>query len=630
LARPSLVAPHVPSLTRPAAPQTRSLGAAVTQLSFSPDGSFLAAGLANGAVRLLRIADESAQRAHRAGAEPKVCLRRAAQRSAAASAHPPPPQSLEDVASFQQSRAAVTRLAVAPGGQLVAAADAEGHVMLFRLQARELDPQRPPEWAYVGRHRAHFKPVARSVHRARAAAPPLTPLRSLQFGNAVVADVFEGGSAGVAREQPVSGSVSAAAADVDAALAPRPAPPLRLWSLGEDRVLHEFDLAGASIRGGLNIKSSTRVQQLHTPSTLLPLLSSQGRKQTLLVADDDGKLKVWQDGLSGWSCRKTVMAPPAAGAIRYLIAPNRLGKRASARARRWRSAHAGGAGVADEDDPQTTLFYAAADRTIGVIKLPLDGNPETSLSVLAHPGRIAAVASTFDGSLFLTAGGEDRTVLMWSFSKPAFDASIALSAQSPPLRIGSRLDPHLALSLAAGAKASDAFLRMLPGGRDGELYKTIERLFVYGQVRERGLLSSKPRQVGDRIGVEQVVDILRALGLFFTNQEAKNLLSEVRGARGCLVSPPAHTPQLYSQLRFKSFDFTGEITERITLEELIAVYVNHYPTKSIDMQGVERAFTALAGGASHGMVARDKLLALLENYGEKVGAPLAGTPIPLC
>ena len=50
---------------------------------------------------------------------------------------------------------------------------------------------------------------------------------------------------------------------------------------------------------------------------------------------------------------------------------------------------------------------------MGIIKLPLDGNPNNTMGLIAHPNKITSISSVVDGKLFFTSGGEDLCVNMW-------------------------------------------------------------------------------------------------------------------------------------------------------------------------------------------------------------------------
>ena len=41
---------------------------------------------------------------------------------------------------------------------------------------------------------------------------------------------------------------------------------------------------------------------------------------------------------------------------------------------------------------------------IGLIKLPLEGNPNHTMGLIAHPGKISDITATSDGKLLITSG----------------------------------------------------------------------------------------------------------------------------------------------------------------------------------------------------------------------------------
>lgn len=41
---------------------------------------------------------------------------------------------------------------------------------------------------------------------------------------------------------------------------------------------------------------------------------------------------------------------------------------------------------------------------MGIIKLPLEGDPNHTMGLIAHPDKITSITSTSDGKYFITAG----------------------------------------------------------------------------------------------------------------------------------------------------------------------------------------------------------------------------------
>jgi|TARA_B110000285_G_scaffold229766_1_gene295160 hypothetical protein len=46
--------------------------------------------------------------------------------------------------------------------------------------------------------------------------------------------------------------------------------------------------------------------------------------------------------------------------------------------------------------------------------MPLDGNPNKTMGLIAHPNEIADFACSADGRYLFTCGGDDLSVKMWS------------------------------------------------------------------------------------------------------------------------------------------------------------------------------------------------------------------------
>jgi hypothetical protein len=53
------------------------------------------------------------------------------------------------------------------------------------------------------------------------------------------------------------------------------------------------------------------------------------------------------------------------------------------------------------------LAYSTAERVVGLIKWPLDCDPQSSMGLIAHPGQIRGLVLSFDGRKLITLG-EDR------------------------------------------------------------------------------------------------------------------------------------------------------------------------------------------------------------------------------
>ena len=56
-----------------------------------------------------------------------------------------------------------------------------------------------------------------------------------------------------------------------------------------------------------------------------------------------------------------------------------------------------------------------------MIKLPLDGNPNKTMGLIAHPDNVVDIGVTRDGKYLFTTGGADLAVNMWSIDVSPID-----------------------------------------------------------------------------------------------------------------------------------------------------------------------------------------------------------------
>ena len=59
------------------------------------------------------------------------------------------------------------------------------------------------------------------------------------------------------------------------------------------------------------------------------------------------------------------------------------------------------------------LLYSTEKKVIGLIKLPLDGNPNKTMGLIAHPEEVTDIACSANGQFVFTCGGSDLSVNMW-------------------------------------------------------------------------------------------------------------------------------------------------------------------------------------------------------------------------
>ena len=83
--------------------------------------------------------------------------------------------------------------------------------------------------------------------------------------------------------------------------------------------------------------------------------------------------------------RQTVLGPTYGGPVTKMsLLPNPSAADGAA---------AAGTDAAPADAAHGHLVYATAERVVGIVKLPLDGNPHKAMGLIAHPGEVRAPAA---------------------------------------------------------------------------------------------------------------------------------------------------------------------------------------------------------------------------------------------
>ncbi|XP_067911131.1 cilia- and flagella-associated protein 251 isoform X2 [Heterodontus francisci] len=319
---------------------------------------------------------------------------------------------------FQYARDAITQITFSHDSSYLATVDSKTTVTVFLF--------REESWDFLGRQNAHFKPI-----------------QSLMFG--IYLD----------SNQP------------------------RLLSLGEDRVLVEYDLTKSN-ENDLPILSSDRIEQSAVPTCMVcyPPIS---KESFIITANNQYKLKLYNATTK--MCRKIVLGPIYGSPVRKIEV------------------------LPFSNDSEVKVGYLAyiTDDKVGLQTLPLDGNPHKSCALICHGNMVSNIACSYDGSYIFTAGGDDCTVHMWKVDLMAHEAVTALG--------GEDLIP---------------FYGLLEGGRDGELFKEMENYFYYSQLRYQRVSTMETREVSTHIPLQEIPFVMRALGFYPTEKEVEDMLNEVK------------------------------------------------------------------------------------------------------
>ena len=275
---------------------------------------------------------------------------------------------------------------------------------------------------------------------------------------------------------------------------------LRLFSLALDRYLVEYDLETSTLLDGVKLIAATELEQLAHP-TALAWYPQITKEHFIMTANNEYKLKLYNTATK--MCRKTSLGPTYAGPVTKLsVLPN-----------------VGSNGL------QHYVAYGTNHRVVGLLNLPLDGNPFNNMALVAHAGEISNMTATSDGKYLLTAGGSDGAVYFWSLNTNALDALSSLG--------GVGLEPYLGL---------------IEGGVDGEFFKELEDYFYYSQVMNDNEHKTRPRKVSDKVKIENIPTIFRALGFYPTEQGIEDIINE---------------------LKFRDYVETGKYVTEVGIEELV-------------------------------------------------------------
>jgi Ca2+-binding EF-hand superfamily protein len=130
-------------------------------------------------------------------------------------------------------------------------------------------------------------------------------------------------------------------------------------------------------------------------------------------------------------------------------------------------------------DKEKYLIYATQKKVIGLIKMPLDGNPNRTMGLIAHPGVIKDFCASSDGKYLFTCGGEDLSVMMWSIDTNPIEQAIQFG--------GTGIEP---------------FVNLIEGGRDGNIYKDMQDFFYYAMIKSKDENTTKTRKLDGKVPID--------------------------------------------------------------------------------------------------------------------------------
>jgi len=265
----------------------------------------------------------------------------------------------------------------------------------------------------------------------------------------------------------------------------------------------------------------------------------------MVVANDHYKLRFVN--MNTFECIKTVLSPTFGGPInRMMHVP------------------------AFDGSQGNCMVYSTHEKVIGLVQFPLDGNPNKTMGVIAHAGAISSMAVSHDGRYIITAGRDDYCVNLWSAHPASLEKMRRL-----------------------GGDGVEPFNAMVEGGRDGAFYQEMIDYFYYAQIKAQGEDTTAMRKITGEVPMEQVPDLLRALGVYPSEWDITDIRNEIQ-AMGDESAPKT------------AIDF----------EEFVRLYVNHRPVLGVSQDKILEAFRNLGCEPTSGIISRDVIVEALLTRGE--------------
>lgn len=323
-----------------------------------------------------------------------------------------------------------------------------------------------------------------------------------------------------------------------------------LLSAGSDGRVVEYDLAASSTAAGLRIAShyDFPAGTSGVPTSLcfappLQYFKTFSADTHLLVSDDSYKIRLFNPAQQAVDA--TFLGPTFGGPIAQLIM------------------------FKSSTSDTSFLAYRTAERVVGLIAWPLDGDPARTMGLIAHPGDVRAITISYDGRKLLTAGA-DGTIASWDVSSAPLERSAA----------------------ASEAQGESRWAAVVG---DPDLLEEMRDYFMYAQVKAQGEDALEARHVPGTVPVEMVPDLMRAAGYYPSEADITNLLNHVQYM--------AHSRDV-------------EALDAVSFADLLCLYVNHRPLFNVSHGDIVAAFKDLGARGDAGKLQREQLLSLLQAAGE--------------
>ncbi|KAK4875206.1 hypothetical protein RN001_011628 [Aquatica leii] len=256
--------------------------------------------------------------------------------------------------------------------------------------------------------------------------------------------------------------------------------PSRLFTIGADRMLQEYDLINSG-NNEIVLVASERIEQCAIPIAFIYYQpADKGESKYFYICDNQYKYKVLND--TTFMCHRVVLGP-AYGC--------------------YEKSQVNKIQILPKHDNKYMIY--ANDNYFGIQMFPADGNPHKYIGTTAHPTQLVQFRISCDGKYVFTIGKNDNCMLMWEINTEAVEATYRNG--------GVVLEPYYCL---------------IEGGLNGWLFKEMQDLFYYMQILHQGENTVLPRNVSDCIPVSELPDLMRAVGFYPSEYEIENMIVDLK------------------------------------------------------------------------------------------------------
>lgn len=127
-----------------------------------------------------------------------------------------------------------------------------------------------------------------------------------------------------------------------------------------------------------------------------------------------------------------------------------------------------------------------------------------------------------------------------------------------------------------GGEGIEPFINLIEGGKEGQNFQDMKDFFYYSMIRSKNENTTKTRKLDGTVPLDELPNLMRAMGYYPTEQEVQNMINEVK---------------------FSKYSDMGITTHSIDMHTFIKMFVNHRPVYGIGKNNIEEAFKILHSDA---------------------------------